>query len=198
MNADVIYKKGAPKIEIETAEGWLEALTIEENDGTLIIELPSKIKGSNNYKSQLVIFNDQPLEDLTLRSTVNMDYQYPDSLSRIEIHQRQVSKLKGNINATFIDIDISDASTCELLGGTEELTLKMRNASKAKMKDFVVSNLDLDMSDDARGSLTVKGFITAASYGASRMEITGSPRIRSFSTRDASAINFLDNKEMPE
>lgn len=198
MNADVIYKKGAPKIEIKTAEGWLEALTIEENDGTLIVELPSKIKGSNKYKSQLVIFNDQPLEELTLRSTVNMDYQYSDSLSRIDIHQGQVSKLRGKIKASFIDLDMSDASTCELTGAIEELTLKMRNASRAQMKDFVVSNLELDMSDDARGSLTVKDFITAESRGASRMEITGSPRIRGFSTRDASAINFLDNVEMQE
>jgi hypothetical protein len=40
--------------------------------------------------------------------------------------------------------------------------------------------------------LTVDDFLTAECFGTSRMEITGSPRTKGFSTRDASKIDFVD------
>ncbi len=198
MQADVIFKKGDPKIEIETAEGWLEALTLEEENGTLILELPNEIKGSNNYRSKLTIYNNQPLEGLVLYSSVSLDYQYPDSLENLKITQRQASKFRGTIYSENLDLNMSDASQNEMVGRTETLTLEMRNASRAKMQDFVVSDAILELQDAARGSLTIDDFLTAECFGASRMEIAGSPRIKGFSTRDASRIDFLDLDEKKE
>lgn len=198
MQADVIFKKGDPKIEIETAEGWLEALTLEEENGTLILELPNEIKGSNNYRSKLTIYNNQPLEGLVLYSSVSLEYQYPDSLVDLRIRQRQASKFRGTVYTKNLNLSMSDASENEMEGRTETLTLEMRNASRLIMQNFVVSEAILELKDAARGSLTVDDYLTAESYGASQMEITGSPRIKGFSTRDASRIEFMeldDNKE---
>jgi len=97
------------------------------------------------------------------------------------------SKASGSINMADGDFDISGASTVELEGTAQDVSMAASGASTMLLPDFTIANADIELSGASTTRVNVSGTLDISASGASMLVYIGNPtlgrvNISSFST----------------
>jgi hypothetical protein len=98
------------------------------------------------------------------------------------------SNFTGTIKSTKTSISQSGSSTSKISGNTMNLDAELSGASKIIGPDYIVENLDLDLSGSSNADLTITGKISINASGSSHLKYSGEGCITKSSLSGSSSI----------
>jgi RNA polymerase sigma factor (sigma-70 family) len=99
------------------------------------------------------------------------------------------SALDGSVEAAKIDVTADNASQVRLKGKAKEARLLGKTASHLQLKDFVVEDAKVELSDASQASVHARANLEYVLGGASQLRYRGNPTIRAARTADASSAS---------
>ena len=187
--AQIIIKPGAPKIQIEADESMIEHFELDSENKRVSLDYKG-MKTKRNALATITIFTDIPLKKLSAASSDQIQYQIQDTLSNFTLMLNNATRFDGILQADSLYITGNDASLGQISGRAMWTHMNLQSASNLEMRGFQTAYLKLNMKDASQVEINVLDFIEVNSFGASRANIIGSPRVKSMNQRDASNINF--------
>ena len=98
------------------------------------------------------------------------------------------SEVSGSIKTADCSFIVSGASTVELGGSANDVTVEALSASKVRLSDFLVNNAKIDLSGASKATINASGRLDGNVSGASELGYVGDPTLGSLIISGASEI----------
>ena len=174
-------------IEIEANENLHPYISVRKVSRTLIIELENNINIRGNATLNVYI-TTKNVTDYTASGASSFIVEDKLSDHDVKIDLSGASFFSGDLETDYTDASLSGASHLELEGNTGSFTLDASGASSIRDYNFIVDNLDIDLSGASDAHLTVNNEISADVSGASSLYYRGTGVVSHQNVSGASEI----------
>lgn len=99
------------------------------------------------------------------------------------------SRATGSIEMAEGDFEVSGASSVDLEGNADDISLEVSGASTARLADFPVDNADVEVSGASNATVNVSGILDINVSGVSTLYYVGSPTLGRLSVSGGSRIS---------
>ncbi len=180
-------------VNVTADDNLFDYIEVSRTDHTLTIGL----KSGYNYRPQW------PWTRLTLKAEITMPDLYELQLSgatrgtvegfssshKFILDLSGASSLTGDFTTSEdAQFTVSGASTAELEGAANNLTISASGASHLELPDFPVYNADVTLSGASRATVNLDGRLDADVNGASQLFYIGNPTMGDVNTSGASTV----------
>ena len=112
-----------------------------------------------------------------------------NSTEDLDIGVSGASRVSGDITAGNVRFGVSGASSIQLEGSANEMDATASGASHLNLDDFVVNNVDVNLSGASSGTVNLDGRLDADLSGASNLWYIGEPMMGDIDTSGASTVS---------
>jgi hypothetical protein len=195
-------------IDVHLLQGAETALAISTKDGKYNDRVKTEIKNGTlfiqvNYNGwkwkewgNMVVNAYLTVEDLTkieINGASQLKIQDVLRLSFLELEVSGASSVKGDIQVKKLQLQVSGASSTNLEGSVEEATIEATGASTLKGYDLVVESCNIQVSGASTAKVTVSKTLVANASGASSLRYRGNCSIVNINSSGASSIRRADD-----
>jgi len=99
------------------------------------------------------------------------------------------SRATGSIEVANGDFEVSGASSVDLEGNADDISLEVSGASTARLADFPVDNADVEVSGASNATVNVSGTLDINVSGVSTLYYVGSPTLGRLSVSGGSRVS---------
>lgn len=188
-----ITQASSYNVNITADDNLFDYIEVSRTDYTLTIG----VKSGYNYRPQW------PWARLTLRAEITMPDLHELQLSgatrgtvegfnsshEFILDLSGASSLTGDFTTSGdAQFTVSGASTAELEGASNNLTISASGASHLELSDFSVYNADVTLSGASRATVNLDGRLDADLSGASQLFYIGNPTMGDVNTSGGSTV----------
>jgi hypothetical protein len=174
QNFEVFVRQGSPvKVMAGGKPEDLESVSTNVQNQTLSITRSKGKKNNNNIQIMITMPN---LENLNLHGESRLSIKgFEQDL--VEINISGASSAHLEIKAETLKANISGASKLNLKGEGSELIAEVSGASSLHAFNYLVNNVDIDVTGASKAYLHPKEKLKANASGAGKISYKGNPRI---------------------
>lgn len=186
------------EVEISQSEEFSVVIRADDN----VMEYVEVTKVGSTLKIGLEPGRDYNLRNVTLEATVTMpvltgltlsgashgDITGFESTEPLDLDLSGASSVRGDIEAGDANFEFSGASTADLTGSAQNLTVDASGASDANLAEFAVTNANVDASGASEVTVNVSGTLDVDASGASHVYYLGDPTLGKIDTSGASTV----------
>ena len=174
-------------IEIEADDNLQPYIEVRKISGTLIIGLRNNINVRGNATMRAYITTRQVI-DYTASGASGFFIEDPLTANTVSIHLSGASFFEGKLEVNHLSASLSGASNVELEGSADSFNISASGTSNIGDYDFVVDDLDVDLSGASNVWLTVNNELSVRASGASNVYYRGTGVVVSQNLSGASHI----------
>jgi hypothetical protein len=153
--------------------------------------LKIRMKNNINIKSGayiLVKVSTPYLEGVDISGASRVEFTNDETVSYMDLDISGASTFQGGFTATDCDINLSGASNVSIWGGAASANIDLSGASRLGDYDFIIDNLNVELSGASTATLTVNGVMNVNASGASTLNYKGTALIDNMESSGASSI----------
>jgi len=185
--ANITYKKGEPKIEIKTDKAYFDLFQYNQEGEHLELTFEGQ---DIDQEIHITIYNNAPLNEIEVGGVDIFHYEHTDTIDNVSIKIKNASQFYGSMVGKTLQFKSNDASRTNLSGSFDTAEIKLRNASRANMKELTIGDATITLNDASSLSANTTQSISISGYNASKAIITGGPKVNTLIQKDASRIEF--------
>ena len=125
-------------------------------------------------------------QTLALRAEISM----PD-LEALQFSGGVTGNATGLVLSHDVKVVLSGGSILDMKGEAGDLSLLCSGGSNAKLSDFAVANVDVELSGGSQGTINLTGTLNADLSGGSHLFYIGTPELGEINTSGGSEITRL-------
>lgn len=164
----VRFSNGPESVKIEANKNLHDLINVEKKGETLKISTKSYSSGNGDTEEVLVAYiTTKNLTAITGDEDVYIELEDQLNAENLSINLDEDCSLKGHIAVQNLVVELDEDSVLDIKGSANSMDLEAREDSMIKGFDFVVGNLDIDLSGDSEAKLTVNGDIKLRASGDS-------------------------------
>ncbi len=188
-NFEIVWVQEAQhKVVLEAQENLLNNILIEENLESISISEKNNAKTDEIYK---VYLHSDQLEEIELNGNVILDISGEVKSNEFSIELNDNAKLAAQIFIESLHINADDNSEIILKGNCSELEANLEGNSKLPSPEFIVSEAEIDLSENAQAHFQIIKKLSGKSNDNAVLEYEGNPN-KSFLANDQSKIINLE------
>jgi len=150
---------------------------VEKHGTTLKIYTKSYSTVSNDWKGaeeKLVAYiTTKNLTEIRGDEDVIIEFENNLSTDNLTIYLDEDCTLKGHMVVDILKVDLDEDSELDITGSANKMVVAANEDSIIESFDFIVHNLDIDLSDESEAKLTVNGDIKLKATGESSFHYRG-------------------------
>lgn len=162
-------------VEVTVDDNLVDRLRVEQRGDTVTIGLDPNAALSNATLRARVSMPRLTSLDASGASRVNLSGFRSSSDMRMDVSG--ASTVNGDLESGDLDADVSGASTLRLRGQGDSLRAVASGASTADLRDFAVTDANVEASGASRINVNASGRLDAEASGASSVRYSGSPTL---------------------
>jgi hypothetical protein len=174
------------KVVIETSENVFPQIEAQVENGELQLSLKKGINHIEKLKAYITLPH-LISADLSGASSLHSKSQFTEKLMEIEMSGASSMNLLADVDQ--LDVDISGASDVELKGKGQYFELESSGASEANFESFVVKQITVDLSGASNCTINVLERIEGEISGASDLIYLGNPSTVNIEKSGASSVH---------
>jgi RNA polymerase sigma factor (sigma-70 family) len=187
------------QVEITRADEFRTAITADDNlfpyikvvkeGSTLRISLDSKGKSITTTKALKAAIAMPALEAVTLGGASRVTFKDFKSAKSLKVKVTSASRLDGEIKASQINLDATDAATVTLKGSAKKARISATQASTLHLGDLVLDQADVTLKNASTATVNVRKKLDYEVRNASRLIYSGDPTIGKQERSGASTVS---------
>ncbi len=181
----VITQGDAFSVHVTVDDNVVDLLTVENQDGTLVIALES---GAYNNVTERAEITMPMLGGVKVSGAATATLEGFAGGMAFQGVASGASRITGDMSAARTVLDIAGASEVTLRGESDTLDAKASGASKLNLGELVVRSATLDLSGASFALVNASEEIDATAGGASHVEYIGNPATIRQDTSGASSV----------
>jgi hypothetical protein len=191
FNVYVNFSDDEEIIEIEAEENLHPYIVVRKVSGTLIIGLQDHINIRGNATLNVYI-TTKKVVDYTASGASSFIVEDKLSAGSVSIYLSGASNFLGDLEVTHANAKLSGASNVEIEGNAESFDVSASGASNIRDYDFIIENLDIELSGASNAFLTVNNELSIDISGASNLYYRGTGVITDLNVSGASQVIKTD------
>jgi hypothetical protein len=177
------------EIEIRLDDNLEDELEVRLSGSTLKISLQSNRTYNFNDVTLEVTITMPDLRGIQLSGASHADLAGFSSIESLSLEASGASTILGKIDSGNLSIDVSGASLVNLSGEGDDLNADASGASTIDLEDFLVHDVDAQVSGASKLTVKMDGTLDADLSGASNLVYYGDVQLGNIDTSGASSID---------
>ncbi len=169
----VLIPSNKEYVTVECEKKYMDGVETEVIDGTLKIYLNRRISKLEKGIQVEIYFKD--IEGIKTSGAVDVESKGKLKMDSFEIHSSGATDMNLELHVDKLEAEFSGASEVNLRGKAGKVELEASGASEIEAVDFVIQNLELDVSGASEAEVHVTGKFEAEVSGASSLRYKGNP-----------------------
>ncbi len=178
------------KVEVDFNKSVEKRLIVEKEEDSLVLRLEKGFSFINNKLAARITLPAVNNLKLSGACTISIIGKVP-FFDKTVIELSGASNIKGNINASLVEIYMSGASDMSIVGSATEVIATLSGASSINSIDFTTDLLEANLSGASSIKLECLDLIQAKLSGASSIKYIGSPKTE-IETSGGSTVKKID------
>ncbi len=178
-------------IEIEADDNLQPYIEVRKVSGTLFIGLKNHVNIRGNATLRVYI-TTKNVTDYTSSGASSFIIQDKLSANTVNIHLSGASYFSGDLEVNHAIASLSGASNVEVEGNADSFDVSASGASNISNYDFILEDLDIQLSGASNAYLTVNNEISVRASGASNLYYKGTGVVVSQNLSGASHVIKVD------
>ncbi|HTX87458.1 MAG TPA: head GIN domain-containing protein [Bacteroidales bacterium] len=162
----------ANKVTVEADENLMQYIRTRVEGNKLIVECEKPIYHSH-ARNIYITFVD--LNSIDISGAVYLETQGKIAGEELEMESSGASEAEMTLAYGKVKLDCSGASKLKLSGSSQDVSVDFSGASELKAYDYVVDNMDVDISGAGEANVNVVKTLRAEISGAGEVRYKGSP-----------------------
>jgi RNA polymerase sigma factor (sigma-70 family) len=185
------------RVDITQGKAFTVVLTADDNlfeyikavkDGS-VLKVSLDARNKSFCKATFKVAVTMPtLEKVSLSDACNGTIQGFTAAKDFKANVSDLSTLGGELTATTLEVEVSDASTVTLKGSAKEGKLTARDASHLLLADFALDRADVHLSDASTAAIRVQAKLDYSLSDACRLTYHGDPSLGKKVTSEGSSV----------
>ncbi len=170
------FSDNVEKVKIEANENLHDLIQVEKHGTTLKIYTKSYSTGYKNNSADEKLVAYITAKNLTeIRGDEDVVIRLEDKLNteNLTILLDEDCTLTGHLDVENLKVDLDEDSVLKITGTANKMVVAANEDSIIKSFDFVVDDLDIDLTDESEAKLTVNGDIKLKATGESTFHYRG-------------------------
>ena len=160
------------EVVIEVDENLMRYIIIEVWQGTLRVDTDRRL---NSSKGVLITIPIKNLSKLSSSGASMISSEGQLVCQDLDISLSGAGKLRLDISATSVEVDVSGATIVDLMGNAKSLAIEMSGAGSLDGSDLKVENCNVQISGVGQVLVNVSETLKADVSGMGKVEYLGSP-----------------------
>jgi thiol-disulfide isomerase/thioredoxin len=187
------------QVEITRADEFRTSITADDNlfphikvvkeGSTLRISLDTKGKSISTKNALKATIAMPALDAVTLGGASQATFRGFKSAKNFKIKVTSASRLDGEIAASQLDIEATDAATATLKGSAKKARLSAIQASSLHLGDLALDQADVTLKNASTAAINVSKKLDYELTNASRLLYRGNPNIGKHEVSGASSVS---------
>lgn len=190
FNVYVTFSDTEEQIRIEANANLHDRIVVKRDGNSLVIKLKefTQVRGNATLNAYITT---NSISDFDISGATNLNLENAWLIQDGTIDASGASKIRGEISAGRLEIDLSGASRADLYGASNSLNADLSGSSEIRDFDFSVERLHIDLSGASEAYLLVNESISVEASGASTLHYKGNAAI---THKDLSGASELRNR----
>jgi len=185
------FSDNEEKIAIEANENLHNLIQVEKQGTTLKIYTKSYSTAGHNHgvDEKLVAYiTAKNLSEIKGDEDVVINFENKLDTDNLTIYLVEDSTLKGHLDVENLKVELDEDSVLNISGSAKEMNVAANEDSMIKSFDFIVDNLEIELSEESEAKLTVNGDINLKATGESTFHYRGDGNFVSKRVRGESEV----------
>ncbi len=188
---EIVIEQGETQnVKITAKEQFLDKLTVEVNDGILMIKTNTGIL-KNNEKIQVHITFTH-LSSINISGVTEVNSASLIEASKLFIKSAGASEIDIELEVDDLSLEVSGAGKVKLKGNAQTLQADISGAGYLKAKQLKVENADVSVSGAGNAYLNVTNSLECSVSGAANVNYSGNPETKNFTKSGSGNISAED------
>jgi hypothetical protein len=177
-------------VTITADDNLWEYLDVDNDAGTLRLRMKNFSYQNTHVSAKIVL---PALSGVEMDgATTGVLRGITDPQRNLEVHSGGASHLDGELRCKEVKIEVSGASSVDLRGGADVLTLDVGGASHASLADFLTRVTHATVDGASHADVNATGQLDFNVNGASSLTYRGHPAVRRAEVGGASSVHPAD------
>jgi hypothetical protein len=188
IDVEVTFDPNVESVVVEANSNLHQYILTDVVSGRLKVRIKNNVRIKSGATIKIYV-STTFLDAVGISGASRVEFTNELITSFLDLDISGASTFQGGMTVTDFDADASGASDIEIWGSSNTSKMDLSGASKITDEDFVMNDLDIDLSGASRATLTVNGVINISASGASSLDYNGTGLIDNLESSGGSSIN---------
>ncbi|MFT6502512.1 MAG: hypothetical protein ACJASQ_002639 [Crocinitomicaceae bacterium] len=188
IDVEVTFDPNVESVVVEANSNLHQYILTDVVSGRLKVRIKNNVRIKSGATIKIYV-STTFLDAVGISGASRVEFTNELITSFLDLDISGASTFQGGMTVTDFDADASGASDIEIWGSSNTSKMDLSGASKITDEDFVMNDLDIDLSGASRATLTVNGVINISASGASSLDYYGTGLIDNLESSGGSNIN---------